>query len=158
MDKFLWIDMEMTGLVVEKERIIEVAAIVTDGDLNEIDSYESVIFQEQIFLDNMDEWNTKQHAKSGLVLKIPKAPKQDSVEDDLCQFVKKHFGEEPAMDDERVAALMLIARRNDERRGGFFRQAAPQGVERRRSDARHRGEGDDRELGLGLDEADGALQ
>ena len=44
MDKLLWLDMEMTGLDVNKERIIEVAAIVTEGDFNAVDTFESVVF------------------------------------------------------------------------------------------------------------------
>lgn len=89
--------MEMTGLDVNKERIIEVAAIVTDMDFNELDSYESVVFQEQRFIENMDSWNTEHHTRSGLVEKIPKAPKQAEVEKQLCHLVKKHFPEEPAV-------------------------------------------------------------
>ncbi len=97
MDNLLWLDMEMTGLDVQKERIIEVAAIVTDKDLNPIDTFESVVFQEQKFLDAMDDWNTKQHNESGLVAKIPSAPSSEEVEKKLCAFVKKHFKEEPAI-------------------------------------------------------------
>ena len=91
MDKLLWIDMEMTGLNVEKEGIIEVAAIVTDKDFNPLDTYESVVFQDNSLIENMDEWNTNQHTKSGLVAKIPSAPKQDQVENQLCDLVTKHF-------------------------------------------------------------------
>ncbi len=89
--------MEMTGLDVTKERIIEVAAIVTDTDFNELESYESVVFQDSTFIDNMDDWNTQHHTDSGLVAKIPTAPKQDLVETKLCEIVAKHFAEEPAI-------------------------------------------------------------
>jgi len=43
--KLLWVDLEMTGLVPATDRIIEVAALVTDFDFNVIDSYEAVIYQ-----------------------------------------------------------------------------------------------------------------
>lgn len=89
--------MEMTGLDVTKERIIEVAAIVTDQHFNELEHYESVVFQEQSFIDNMDEWNTTQHNKSGLVPKIASAPKQDIVEKELCDLVKKYFPKDKAI-------------------------------------------------------------
>lgn len=95
--KLLWIDLEMTGLDVNKERIIEVAAIITDMEFNELGCYESVVFQEQSFIDNMDEWNTSHHTASGLVAKIPQAPKQNEVESKLCELVKKHFNDEPAI-------------------------------------------------------------
>lgn len=86
--------MEMTGLDVSKERIIEVAAIVTDKQLKVLDEYESIVFQEPSFIDNMDEWNTNQHTNSGLVAKIPSAPKQELVEEQLVAMVDRHFGDE----------------------------------------------------------------
>jgi len=89
--------MEMTGLDVQKERIIEVAAIVTDSDFNELETYESVVFQDPVFIKNMDDWNTEHHTASGLVAKIPNAPMQDIVEKKLCELVQKHFAKEPAI-------------------------------------------------------------
>lgn len=85
--------MEMSGLDVEKERIIEVAAIVTDKDFNSLEEYESVVFQPDEILSKMDDWNKTQHGKSGLIAKIPTAPKQDVVEEKLCKLVTKHFGD-----------------------------------------------------------------
>ena len=67
-----WIDLEMTGLDVEKEVIIEVAVIVTDYKLNELETYHTVIKQPQSFIDAMDDWNKKTHKESGLVDQIPK--------------------------------------------------------------------------------------
>ena len=58
MQKLFWLDMEMTGLDVEKEVIIEVAAIVTDLDFKELDTFETVVKQPQKYLDAMDAWNT----------------------------------------------------------------------------------------------------
>lgn len=89
--------MEMTGLDVTRERIIEVAAIVTNANLEPLDTFESVVYQDAQFIENMDEWNTNQHNKSGLVAKIPSAPKQEVIEKKLCEFVKKHFAKEPAI-------------------------------------------------------------
>jgi oligoribonuclease len=69
-----WIDLEMTGLDVDNEEIIEIATIVTDQDLNIIDiGPDLVIKTKQIVLDNMDDWNTNQHTKSGLVDKVLKS-------------------------------------------------------------------------------------
>ena len=96
-DKLLWIDMEMTGLDVQRERIIEVAAIITDSNFNPLQTYESVVFQDPLFIKNMDEWNTKQHGQSGLLEHIPKAPKEKEVEEQLCSLVSEHFGETPAI-------------------------------------------------------------
>ncbi|MBX2987004.1 MAG: oligoribonuclease [Bdellovibrionaceae bacterium] len=91
MNKLLWIDMEMTGLEVEHEVIIEVAAIVTDLDFRELDSLDIVVKQPQHYLDNMDEWNTEHHTKSGLAAKVPNGTDPEVAEARLVDFVKKHF-------------------------------------------------------------------
>lgn len=83
--------MEMTGLEVEIERVIEVAAIITDMNLKPVDTYHEVIKQPQVFLDNMDEWNTEHHTESGLAAKVPNGKEPEMVEKELCEFVQKHF-------------------------------------------------------------------
>ncbi len=70
----VWIDMEMTGLDPEKERILEIATIVTDGNLNILgEGPDIVIHQPASVLRSMDEWNQKHHAKSGLVEAVKKS-------------------------------------------------------------------------------------
>lgn len=67
----IWIDLEMTGLDPLIERIIEIATVVTDGDLNVLAEGPSlVIHQDDALLDGMDEWNTKQHGGSGLTGRV----------------------------------------------------------------------------------------
>tara|TARA_B100001248_G_C27399360_1_gene468685 strand:+ start:955 stop:1476 length:522 start_codon:yes stop_codon:yes gene_type:complete len=89
--KLLWLDMEMTGLDVNKERIIEVAAIVTDEKWQELDSYHSIVYQDQKFLDAMDDWNQKQHGASGLKAAVKEGKKEDLVEEELLQWIAKHW-------------------------------------------------------------------
>jgi oligoribonuclease len=70
-DVLVWLDMEMTGLDPSKERIIEMATILTDGNLVEIAiGPELVIHQSDEVLAAMDEWNTKHHGASGLVERV----------------------------------------------------------------------------------------
>jgi oligoribonuclease len=67
----IWIDLEMTGLCTVNDTIIEIATIVTDKYLNEL--AEGPVFavrQSQATLDGMDEWNTRQHGKSGLTARV----------------------------------------------------------------------------------------
>lgn len=91
-DKLFWIDMEMTGLDVEKEVIIEVAAIITDWQFNELDTYHAVVKQPQEYIDRMDAWNTEHHGASGLTALIPSGKDQDQVENELLAMISKHFG------------------------------------------------------------------
>ena len=97
MEKLLWLDMEMTGLNVDKEVPIEIGAIVTAWDLEPIEDYHAIIKQPQKYLDAMDDWNKKHHGESGLVAMIPKGKEPSVVEAELCAFVKKHFGDDPAI-------------------------------------------------------------
>jgi oligoribonuclease len=67
----VWIDMEMSGLVPERDRILEVAMIVTDADLNTLaEAPVLVIHQPDEVLEAMDSWNKSTHGKSGLVDKV----------------------------------------------------------------------------------------
>lgn len=64
----IWLDLEMTGLDPETERIIEIATVVTDTDLNVVANGPNlVISQPTKLLDAMDDWNQKQHRRSGLL-------------------------------------------------------------------------------------------
>ena len=67
----IWIDLEMTGLDTFKDRIIEIATIVTDRDMNILEEGPVIAIKTPIeALELMDEWNTNQHNKSGLVERI----------------------------------------------------------------------------------------
>lgn len=67
----IWIDLEMTGLDTLNDTIIEIATIVTDKDLNELaEGPDLAIGQSESTIAAMDEWNTKQHGKSGLVERV----------------------------------------------------------------------------------------
>jgi len=91
MTKLLWLDLEMTGLDVQKERIIEVAGLITDFELKPISEFHSVVYQDASLLEQMDDWNQKQHSSSGLVGLISKAPKEEIVEANLISWCSDHF-------------------------------------------------------------------
>ena len=70
-NNLIWIDLEMTGLDTQNDRIIEIATLVTDVDLHVLAEGPVIaIFQPQEVLDGMDEWNTRQHGKSGLTRRV----------------------------------------------------------------------------------------
>ena len=67
----IWIDLEMTGLDTQRDYIIEIASIVTDKNLNILaEGPNLVIHQLDEVMNNMDEWNTRQHGRSGLTERV----------------------------------------------------------------------------------------
>lgn len=87
----IWIDLEMTGLDTDQDRIIEIATIVTDEHLNILaEGPVLAIHQPDIVLNAMDEWNTRQHGQSGLVQRVRRSTltAQDAEQQTLA-FLKK---------------------------------------------------------------------
>ncbi|SEM11869.1 oligoribonuclease [Halomonas caseinilytica] len=69
--RLVWIDLEMTGLDPERERIIEVATLVTDADLNVVaEGPVLAVHQPDALLEAMDDWNRKTHGGSGLTERV----------------------------------------------------------------------------------------
>lgn len=96
--KLLWMDLEMTGLDVEHDVILEVAASVTDFDFKELGRFEAVIKQPEEALNGMNEWAAAHHAASGLTERIGThgRPEADVVHE-LAAFIAQHFGTELAV-------------------------------------------------------------
>jgi oligoribonuclease len=96
-DVLVWLDMEMTGLDPDRERIIEVATILTDGQLTEIAvGPELVIRQADEILAAMDDWNTKHHGGSGLTQRVKESQITDAeAEAQTIAFINAHV---PAKD------------------------------------------------------------
>lgn len=87
----IWIDLEMTGLDPEKERIIEIATIVTDPQLEILaEGPVFAISQSEVYLQNMDEWNTRQHTHSGLLERVKTSNvTENEAETSTLQFLKQ---------------------------------------------------------------------
>lgn len=88
----IWIDLEMTGLSPDHDKIIEIATIVTDKELNVL--AEGPVFavkQPDEILNNMDEWCTKQHTKSGLVDRIKASNvSEEQAEAETIAFLEQY--------------------------------------------------------------------
>jgi oligoribonuclease len=96
--KLLWVDLEMTGLDVERDRILELACIVTDAQLKPLDTFEAIICQPDELLDTMNEWSQLHHGESGLTDRVrSEGESEDIVQQQFTTFITKHFGEEPAI-------------------------------------------------------------
>lgn len=97
-DRLVWIDMEMTGLDADRERIIEVAMIVTDGQLAVIaEAPDFVIHQPDAILAAMDVWNTEHHAASGLTERVRTSQLDErQAEEALLSFLAEHTTERTA--------------------------------------------------------------
>lgn len=91
-DRLIWIDLEMTGLVPDTDRIIEIATVVTDADLVVIAEGPVVaVHQSDAVLGGMDDWNTRTHGGSGLVARV-RASRYDeaAAERATLEFLAAH--------------------------------------------------------------------
>ncbi|MEO7726829.1 MAG: oligoribonuclease [Burkholderiales bacterium] len=91
-NNLIWVDMEMSGLDPVIERVLEVAIVITDTQLNTVaEGPVVVVHQSNAVLDAMDAWNKNTHAKSGLIERV-KASRVGETEADatLVEFLKQH--------------------------------------------------------------------
>lgn len=88
----IWIDLEMTGLDPDADRIIEIATIVTDAQLNEIAVGPAIaVHQPEPYIKGMDEWNQKTHGRSGLIDRVARsAYSTRQAEAETLDFLARH--------------------------------------------------------------------
>ena len=86
----VWIDMEMSGLVPDRDRVLEVALVVTDADLNTIaEAPVYIVHQSDEVLDGMDAWNKSTHGRTGLIDKVRASTLTEAeVDRHLVEFLK----------------------------------------------------------------------
>ena len=94
-ENLIWIDLEMTGLDTKSDRIIEIATVVTDKDLKVLaEGPVFAIHQPDEILDGMDDWNTRQHGKSGLIERVRQSTTTTAdAEQATIEFLQKHVPE-----------------------------------------------------------------
>jgi oligoribonuclease len=101
--KILWVDLEMTGLDANNDLILEIAAIATDWDFKEVATYQGIIKNEDMSLDerlaaNSVFWDANPDSKTGLLAQNGDGKDLLEVEGELLEFLDKHFKEgEPVL-------------------------------------------------------------
>ncbi len=90
----VWVDMEMTGLEPDSDRIIEVAVVVTDSELNILgEGPVFAIHQPAAVMDGMDAWNKGTHGRSGLIERVRESTVTEAAaEEALIAFMKQFVG------------------------------------------------------------------
>ncbi|XP_051193516.1 oligoribonuclease [Lolium perenne] len=90
----VWIDLEMTGLDIRKDRILEIACIITDGKLTKrIEGPDLVIRQSKECVDNMNEWCKIHHGASGLTEQVLLSDiSEHDAEKQVLDFIRRHIG------------------------------------------------------------------
>ncbi len=91
-NNLIWIDMEMTGLNPDTDRIIEIALVITDSQLNILaEAPVLVVSQPDSILEGMDKWNQSTHAKSGLIDKVKASTLSESeAESSMLVFLQSY--------------------------------------------------------------------
>lgn len=91
-DNLIWLDMEMSGLSPDTDRILELAVVVTDAELNMIaESPVLVVHQSDAVLDGMDAWNKGTHGRSGLIEKVKASTlDEQAATEQMLTFLKQH--------------------------------------------------------------------
>ncbi|GAA1935054.1 oligoribonuclease [Brevibacterium antiquum] len=93
-DKIVWIDCEMTGLDEVRDELIEVAAVVTDFDLNPLDEgIDIVIRPSAAALENMNDFVTQMHTSSGLITELDAGTTVAEAQTQVLEYIKKHVPE-----------------------------------------------------------------
>jgi oligoribonuclease len=90
-NRLIWIDLEMTGLVPERDRIIEIGIVITDSQLESVAEGPTwVVHQSDEILAGMDAWNQSTHGKSGLTERVRASTHQEEeVEQSVIRFLEE---------------------------------------------------------------------
>ena len=91
-DRLVWIDCEMTGLDLDKDQLVEIAVIVTEADLTELDSGINIIIRpdDLSILEGMDPVVVDMHTASGLLDVIPDGVSLAEAEEQVLAYVRQH--------------------------------------------------------------------
>jgi len=91
-NNLVWVDMEMSGLNPDSDRVLEIAIVITDSELEVVaEGPVLVVHQSDAVLGGMDNWNTSTHGRSGLTAKVRESTMDESMASDLLlAFMQQH--------------------------------------------------------------------
>ena len=92
----IWLDLEMTGLDTQQDVILEIATVITDAELNILaEGPVFALYQPDARLDNMDDWNKRQHKKSGLIARVKESRwTKEEAQAQTLDFIKQFVAEQ----------------------------------------------------------------
>lgn len=96
-DRLFWVDLEMTGLNPAQDRILEAAVVISSFRLNELERYETTVYQTPEVLSNMGEWCKQHHGASGLTGRVSQGISEEALDNALCELADRYFQNTPVI-------------------------------------------------------------
>jgi oligoribonuclease len=96
-DRILWLDLEMSGLSPDQDRILEAAAIITSFKLDELESFETPVYQPANVLSGMNAWCKQHHGASGLTARVSQGITEAQLDEVLCGLADRFFQANPVI-------------------------------------------------------------
>ena len=90
---YFWIDLEMSGLNPNIDKILEAAVVITNKQFSSVFTFETAVFQPPKVLEEMNDWCKDHHARSGLTNRVPSGISEKELDIKLCEIVDAFFKE-----------------------------------------------------------------
>ncbi|MFA5257229.1 MAG: oligoribonuclease [Opitutales bacterium] len=96
-ERLFWLDLEMSGLNPVQDRILEAAAIVSSARLEELERFDTPVYQSPEVLAGMNPWCRQHHGASGLTARVSKGMNEEALDSALCDLADRYFQNNPVV-------------------------------------------------------------